>query len=300
MVVHIDFCTFSGGRVRIRLAETAPTRRFIPSSLVCVAPPSSSFVFVASMSGYQFSPFEIGQIKAHMYHGFGAAQIARILVKADGKSQWSDKAVQNQIVKLEEEPTWRGERREGSRRPRKTTAKQDAEIVRLLLKLRGEQKVTVAVLRKFLTWARTLSDIALEERLRDAGLAYLRRRRKCLVPTYTELIEDYFPRWLKGCSYLVQDFERCLHAEEPLSSLSGIGVELVEDYPKCSQDFNAIENAWKMLRDRLDENTHHQSRKQHMPWMCAICRRQPSRLKSSICCRGRWRTRRSKRIPLAE
>ena len=67
---------------------------------------------------------------------------------------------------------------------------------------------------------------------------------------YTELIEDYFPKWLKGCSYLVQDFERCLHSEEPLSSLSGLGVELVEDYPKCSQDFNAIENAWELLRDR--------------------------------------------------
>ena len=37
------------------------------------------------MSGYQLSAFEIGQIKAHVYHGLGAAQIARILVKADGK-----------------------------------------------------------------------------------------------------------------------------------------------------------------------------------------------------------------------
>ena len=135
------------------------------------------------MSGYQFSPFEIGQIKAHMYHGLGAAQMARILVKADGKTQWSAKAVQNQIDKLEEKPTWRGERMEGSMRPRKTTAKQDAQIVRLLFKLRGEQKVTVAVLRKSLTWARSLSDTALGERLHDAGLAYLRRRRKCLVPS---------------------------------------------------------------------------------------------------------------------
>ena len=70
---------------------------------------------------------------------------------------------------------------------------------------------------------------------------------------YTELIEDYFPGWLKHCSYLVQDFERCLHSEEPLASLKDIGVELVEDYPKCSQDFNAIENAWEILRERLDE-----------------------------------------------
>ncbi len=28
-------------------------------------------------------------------------------------------------------------------------------------------------------------------------------------------------------------------------------MSLVEGYPKCSQDLNAIENAWKLLRDRL-------------------------------------------------
>ena len=315
---------------------------------------------LALMSGYQFTPFEIGQVKAHVHHGLGAAEIARILVKADGKTHWSDNAVQKQIEKLEEQPKWRGERQEGSMRPRKTTAKQDKQMVSLLLKRRGEQKVTVAVLRKKLRWAKCLSDSALEERLRDAGLAFLRRRRKCLVPKkyvkdrlsyclnvkrkhqstldqwaysdgtvfyldrteadnestqraalgtrvwrmadgsdalyydcigpssyakgqgvavriwgllaagvlnvyvleerevmdrwlYVELIEDYFPQWLKGCSYLVQDFERCLHSEEPKAALEDIGVELVGDYPKCSQDFNAIENAWKILRDRLDE-----------------------------------------------
>ena len=134
------------------------------------------------MSGYQFSPFEIGQIKAHVYHGLGAAQIARILVKADGKTHWSDQAVQNQMDKLDGNRKWRGERREGSMRPRKTTAKQDTQIADLVLKLRGKQKVTVGVLRKFLKWAKPLSDTALEERLGDAGLAYLRRRRKRLVP----------------------------------------------------------------------------------------------------------------------
>lgn len=308
---------------------------------------------------YQFSPFEIGQIKAHVYHGLGAAQIARIVVKADGKTHWSDNAVQAQIEKLRKRPKWRGARREGSMRPRKTTADQDKQLVSLLLKHRGKEKVTVSVLRKKLRWARRLKDSLLEDRLRDAGLAYLRRRRKCLVPKkylkdrvryclgvkrkhqstldqwaysdgtvfyldrgeadnestqraalgnrvwrmadgsdalyhdcigpssyskgqgiavriwgllaggvlnvyvleerevmdrwlYTELIEDYFPQWLNHCSYLVQDFERCLHTEEALAALDDIGVELVEDYPKCSQDFNAIENAWKILRDRLD------------------------------------------------
>ena len=51
----------------------------------------------------------------------------------------------------------------------------------------------------------------------------------------------------------MQDFERCLRSEGPLHALSQLGVELVEGYPKCSQDFNAIENCWKLLRDRLHD-----------------------------------------------
>ena len=53
--------------------------------------------------------------------------------------------------------------------------------------------------------------------------------------------------WLGSCRYLVQDFERCLRCQEPLIALEEIGVELVENYPRCSQDFNAIENAWDLL-----------------------------------------------------
>jgi len=70
---------------------------------------------------------------------------------------------------------------------------------------------------------------------------------------YMELIEDCFPDWLGPCTYLVQDFERCLRSEEPLAALENIGVELVENYPKCSQDFNAIENIWKLLRERMND-----------------------------------------------
>ena len=31
------------------------------------------------------------------------------------------------------------------------------------------------------------------------------------------------------------------------------GLELVEGYPRKSQDFNAIENAWKIVKERLDQ-----------------------------------------------
>ena len=34
----------------------------------------------------QFAPFEVGQIKAHAYHGMSGAAISRILFKPDGES----------------------------------------------------------------------------------------------------------------------------------------------------------------------------------------------------------------------
>jgi hypothetical protein len=71
---------------------------------------------------------------------------------------------------------------------------------------------------------------------------------------YTELVEDHFSKWLGSSRYLVQDFERCLRTGGPLLALEQLGVALVEDYPRVSQDFfNAIENAWKLLRERLSD-----------------------------------------------
>ena len=39
------------------------------------------------LSGYRLGPFEMGQIRAHMYHGLGATGISRLLVKPDGKQK---------------------------------------------------------------------------------------------------------------------------------------------------------------------------------------------------------------------
>ena len=46
--------------------------------------------------------------------------------------------------------------------------------------------------------------------------------------------------------------ERCLRTEEALLALKTAGLKMV-DFRKASQDFNAIENVWKILKDRLDE-----------------------------------------------
>ena len=48
----------------------------------------------------QLTPFDLGQIKAHVYHGMSGAAISRILRKPDGKSFWSEQAIQDAITKV--------------------------------------------------------------------------------------------------------------------------------------------------------------------------------------------------------
>ena len=307
-------------------------------------------------SGARLTPFEIGQIKAHLHHGLSAAAIIGIVQKSDG-SPISMQGMVDAIDKLQANKHWRGEREEGSGRPRVTSARLDRAIVNAVFRRRGREKVTVHWLKKRLISARRVSDSTLEARLHEAGLQWLRRRRKTLVPkkykrsrceyadrikkmhrttlerfaftdgatwyldktdeayestqraalgnsmwrktdrkdalwadcvgpssyakaqgepvrvwgmlskgvlhtavlrkgecmnrwNYATLIRRHFRKWLGGCDLLVQDHERCLHCDEPLEVLQEIGCELV-DFPKCSQDLNAMENCWKLLRDRL-------------------------------------------------
>lgn len=311
------------------------------------------------MSGLQLSPFEVGQIKAHMEHGLGPAAIAKRIMKADGKTTYSETAISNAMDKLEDDPLWKGQRCPGSARPRKTTPKQDRLVVKWVLKKRGEQKVSCSALKKQFPFLRRLSDTLVEERLHEAHLEYLRRRRKtivtveylaervsyahavkrkhqatlekwaytdgtvyyldrtssehantvrnslgshvwrrsdntdalyedCIGPSsynkgqgipirvwgmlacgvlhihildegevmdtilYVELIEDFFEDWCGNSEQLVCDFERCLRTGEAVRALGQVGLTLVEGYPRSSQDFNAIENAWAIVKQRLD------------------------------------------------
>ena len=70
---------------------------------------------------------------------------------------------------------------------------------------------------------------------------------------YAELIEDKFEKWCGSCEYLVCDYEGCIRCDLALHSLSKTPLKLVDPYPKVSQDFNALENVWDILKHRLAE-----------------------------------------------
>ena len=69
---------------------------------------------------------------------------------------------------------------------------------------------------------------------------------------YTELVDEKFDEWRGYCEYLVCDFERCLRTVAAKHALQKAGLKLVDNYPKSSQDFNAIENVWGLLKERLN------------------------------------------------
>ena len=77
------------------------------------------------MASYHLSPFDVGQVKAHLHHGLGPAAICALVKKSDGKTSWSLNAIKAVVDRLQSEPAWRGERSEGSGRPRETTARED-------------------------------------------------------------------------------------------------------------------------------------------------------------------------------
>jgi hypothetical protein len=52
---------------------------------------------------------------------------------------------------------------------------------------------------------------------------------------------------------LVQDHERALWRDEPADAMPEQAISLLKNYPKCSQDLNPIETAWREVRSRLYE-----------------------------------------------
>ena len=59
----------------------------------------------------RLTPFEIGQIEAHLHHELGAVAISKLVTMTDGKVASVQTGV-DVAAKREDNPTWRGERAE--------------------------------------------------------------------------------------------------------------------------------------------------------------------------------------------
>ena len=75
---------------------------------------------------------------------------------------------------------------------------------------------------------------------------------------YEWVVERRFDEWLGTAFgrnrlevFVVQDHERALWTPEPRAAMRRVGIRLLENFAKCSQDLNPIEQVWKELRGRL-------------------------------------------------
>eukprot|EP00959_Pyramimonas_sp_CCMP1952_P037604 787545-Pyramimonas_sp.AAC.1 len=77
--------------------------------------------------------------------------------------------------------------------------------------------------------------------------------------TYHRLVTSKFSGWQRLCfgddkpCRLVQDHEKCLWQDHNLQALRQAGCAAIDDDPKSSADLNAIEEAWNMIRQRLED-----------------------------------------------
>ena len=157
--------------------------------------------------------FAAGGIAALHHQGYTQRQIA------DSGAVWkSDNSpipystVGKILRRMEANPHWRGERKEGSGRTRSTTPAEDDAIVQYVKRRRGEEKLTSTKVKRCLD----LSSVSLvQRRLREVGVRWLRRRCKVLVPS--DAVSDrlawasrvkrsadvYLRRWVytDGCSF---------------------------------------------------------------------------------------------------
>ena len=322
----------------------------------------------APKSRTRFSPYLRGAIFALSFAGWTFREIAEEIAKPDGQTPCHQSVAD--VVKQAKGHggfEWDGEPGTTSKsRPRTTSTALDKAIVKVVFKHRGRAVVTVNYIKKVLKAARKVSNKTLQRRLCEAGLAWLRRRRKSLVPAahktarlewatwvlartavtlaqwaYTDgttfflaraqnefedkrraalgpfvwrqangddglyeecigpsaywksqgysvrvwgllvagmlfvtvlpdgevmnkdwykwVIEKRFPKWLRQAlgrrnakkARLLQDHERCLWAVSSLDAMKAVGITLLDNFPKCSQDLNPIETAWRELRARL-------------------------------------------------
>jgi hypothetical protein len=116
--------------------------------------------------------------------------------KSDG-SRPQPRTIQRVIKKAKTHARWKGEREKGSGRPCVLNDTRKAQIVKLVFRHRGGAVVSTAFCRKKLRFLRRVGRKVIASALQDAGLAWLRRRKKRLVPKRSQRARVVYVKWLQ-------------------------------------------------------------------------------------------------------
>ena len=122
-------------------------------------------------------------------------EICKLVAKKDGAAP-TKRAVDDVIAKKKEKPEWRGEEIHGGR-PKILSEDQQQQLVDLVFAERGRAKVTVRFCKRRLKFLRRVSRQTVERALQHAGLRWLRRRPKTLVPAESKASRMEYAAWLQ-------------------------------------------------------------------------------------------------------
>ena len=143
------------------------------------------------------TPFLRGVIYGLFLAGYTYQEIADEVEKPDGQHP-CQQSIASVIKEAEANGglRWDGTQSANAGRPRSSSSALDAKILRLVYRCRGKAVVTVKFVKKHIAEARRLGDRTISRRLGDAGLAWLRRRRKTLVTEVHRLARVQWAKWV--------------------------------------------------------------------------------------------------------
>ena len=158
----------------------------------------SVFRFDVAMTGAsrtQLDAFTRGLIVGMSVAGASSSVIAGKVKKPDGEHP-SRRSVSRTITKAKRNRFWKGARRSGSGRPSRLPKDLLRKMVRLVFQHRAKSIVTVAFCKKAWKPLRKYSTTVLRRGLHQAGLAWLRRRKKRLVPAPARAERCAYAEWV--------------------------------------------------------------------------------------------------------
>lgn len=130
----------------------------------------------------RLTPLQRGMIFMGFLQGMSLKDIACDVPKSDG-SHPSPQAVSDTIdlANANGGSEWDGVVSGDAGRPRSTSSSLDKKITEIVFRKRGSACVTATYIRKVLVAARSVAVRTVQRRIREAGLRWLRRRRKTLL-----------------------------------------------------------------------------------------------------------------------